>query len=110
MESGEDRALVIEMFTIPEALEPSFVDMLSDEDLFGIKGIWQLSYRDLRTRRITIGDENDLSQFTFNDDTVFPPALTDLAGKVMEEGKCSGSHTIGQLVRKFYERGHLGKK
>ena len=78
---------VIEMFTIPEALEPSFVDMLSDEDLFGIKGIWQLSYRDLRTRRITIGDENDLSQFTFNDDTVFPPALTDLAGKVMEEGK-----------------------
>ena len=29
---------VIEMFDIPEVLEPSFVDLLSDDELFGIKG------------------------------------------------------------------------
>ena len=56
---------VLEMFDIPESIFPSFEDMLSD-DLFGIKGIWQLSYRDLRTKNITISNEGDLSQFTFN--------------------------------------------
>ena len=78
---------VIEMFDIPEVLEPSFVDLLSDDELFGIKGIWQLSYRDLRTKRIAISNEGDLSRFTFNDATIFPPGLSEMARKVMEEGK-----------------------
>ena len=77
---------VLEMFDIPESIFPSFVDMLSD-DLFGIKGIWQLSYRDLRTKNITISNEGDLSQFTFNEETVFPHRLFDISAKVMQDGK-----------------------
>ena len=78
---------VLEMFDLPETLEPSFVDSLSNDDLFGIKGIWQLSYRDLRAERITINNTVELSRFTFNDETVFPLELSDMAGKVMEDGK-----------------------
>ena len=78
---------VLEMFDLPKTLEPSFVDSLSNDDLFGIKGIWQLSYRDLRAERITINNADELSRFTFNDETVFPLELSDMAGKVMEDGK-----------------------
>lgn len=78
---------VVEMFDLPETLESSFVDMLPDDDLFGIKGIWQLAYRDLRTKRIAIAKEGELSQFTFNDKTMFPPGLSEMAKKVMEDGK-----------------------
>ncbi|MBR5348231.1 MAG: hypothetical protein IK125_03265 [Lachnospiraceae bacterium] len=86
---------VLEMFDIPETLELSFVDSLSDDDLFGIKGIWQLSYRDLRTKKITINNAGELAQFTFNDATVFPPELPDMAEKVMEDGKAGriSNHT-----------------
>lgn len=78
---------VTEMFAVPKVIDNIFINQLSNDDLFGIAGIWQLSYRDLRDKKVQIGSESELSSFTFNDETVFPADLSDMARKVLEEGK-----------------------
>lgn len=78
---------VVEMYELPKRIDTEFFDSLPEEERFGRLGIWELAYRDLRNHEVTLAEEADLWQLTFNEETIFPEAYRTTAKNVLENGK-----------------------
>ena len=75
---------IAEMFEVPEIVSAQYFDSV---ELFSREGIWQLCYRDLQEKDVQIASKGEMSELCFNDETIFPHVLQEMACKVLEDGR-----------------------
>lgn len=77
---------IVSMFTLPETISAEYYDSV---EYFSRGGIWQLCYRNISDKNVSIKTLSELSELCFNTETIFPPHLQEQAAKVSEDGKHS---------------------
>ena len=75
---------VTAMFYLPDVITAEYFDTVEP---FSRESIWQLCYRDLREQDVRIESKTALSELCFNDDTIFPETLADMADSILRAGK-----------------------